>query len=115
MRRPVRLTPAQEHAAESALLHTPAAMAVFEDFEQCVLKFKGHCGSSTNLLKMPVPFAYFHVLKLLLLDARSLRLTQSSESIQRRQSKNSRRFDAYKASSKLRVHVTGNNVPSISK
>jgi hypothetical protein len=56
-----------EHEAESALLHTPAAMQVFEDFEHCVLKFKSHCGASLNLLKMPVPFAYFHVLKLLLI------------------------------------------------
>ena len=58
---------AAEHEAESALLHTPAAMHVFEDFENCVLKLKGHCGASLNLLKMPVPFAYFHVLKFLLI------------------------------------------------
>lgn len=61
-----------EHEAESVLLHTPAAMAVFEDFETCVLKFKSHCGASTNLLKMPVPFAYFHVLKLLLMISLAL-------------------------------------------
>lgn len=63
---------ASEHDAESALLHTPGAMAVFENFEQCVLKFKSCCGSATNLLKMPVPFAYFHVLKLLLMISLAL-------------------------------------------
>lgn len=61
-----------EHEAEAALLQTPAAMAVFEDFEQAVLKFKSNCGAASNLLKMPVPFAYFHVLKLLLIIAMAL-------------------------------------------
>jgi hypothetical protein len=46
-----------EHEAEATLLMAPAAMAVYRDFEGTVLKFKGHCGASTNLLKMPVPFA----------------------------------------------------------
>ena len=27
------------------------------------MRFKMHCGKSLNLLKMPVPFAYYHVLK----------------------------------------------------
>ena len=61
-----------EHEAESALLQTPAAMAIYEDFEQAVLKFKSCCGQATNLLKMPVPFAYFHVLKLLLIISLAL-------------------------------------------
>ena len=69
---PKKPSASAEHEAESALLHTPAAMAVFEDFETCVLKFKSHCGASTNLLKMPVPFAYFHVLKLLLMISLAL-------------------------------------------
>lgn len=58
---------AAESDAEATLLMTPAAMAVLNDFEQAVLKFKSNCGQATNLLKMPVPFAYFHVLKLLLI------------------------------------------------
>ena len=69
---PKKLSASAEHEAESTLLHTPAAMAVFGAFEQAVLKFKGHCGASTHLLKMPVPFAYFHVLKLLLIVSLSL-------------------------------------------
>jgi len=64
---PKKPSASAEHEAEATLLHTPGAMAIFEDFEQTVLKFKGHCGVATNLLKMPVPFAYFHVLKLLLM------------------------------------------------
>ena len=42
-------------------------MSVFEDFEKCVMRFKGHSGQAEALVKMPVPFAYFHILKLLLI------------------------------------------------
>lgn len=63
---------AAEHHAENALLHTPAAMLVFEDFEKCVLRFKGHCGQAEALMRMPVPYAYFHVLKLLLIISLSM-------------------------------------------
>ena len=67
-----RLSAAAENVAEATLLATPAAMAVLNDFEQAALKFKSHCGASSNLLKMPVPFAYFHVLKLLLIISLAL-------------------------------------------
>ena len=66
---PKKPSAAQVHEGESALLHTPAAMAMFAEFQQVALKFRGNCGSNTNLLNMPVPFAYFHILKFMLLIA----------------------------------------------
>jgi len=60
-------TVAQSHETENNLLHTPAAMRLLADFEEVALKFRSCCSGSLNLLNMPVPFAYFHLLKATLL------------------------------------------------
>ena len=34
----------------------------YQRFEQCALDLRGNCSQITNLLKQPVPYAYFHLL-----------------------------------------------------
>jgi hypothetical protein len=69
---PKKLSVAQEHEAESALLHKPAGMLTFQAFEAVALRFRGLSSSSLALLTMPVPYAYYHLLRLLNLIALSL-------------------------------------------
>jgi len=42
-------------------------LAIFNAFEAVARDFGAHCSSAVELLQAPVPFPYFHVLKLLLL------------------------------------------------
>jgi len=42
-------------------------VAVHAQFQACAFRLRGHMNTIVNLLKQPVPFPYFHVLKLLLL------------------------------------------------
>jgi len=65
-------TPAGEHADGSALLRDPSLCMVYEAFESNALAFRKNCSQTLEILMMPVPFAYFHATKLLLLTALSI-------------------------------------------
>lgn len=45
---------------------------VHNRFESVALEFRRHCSGTLSLLRMPVPFAYFHILKILLLITLSI-------------------------------------------
>jgi len=73
--KPPGLTPpnAPPEPSEHAMLLTmPAVAAIHNRFESTALEFRRHCSGTLALLRMPVPFAYFHVLKLLLLVSLSI-------------------------------------------
>jgi len=51
------------------LLCDPGLMLVYGSFETVALTFRKNCSQTLEILHMPVPFAYFHATKLLLLSA----------------------------------------------
>ena len=44
-------------------------MLVFGAFEKVALDFRKNCSETLEVLNMPVPFAYFHATRILLLSA----------------------------------------------
>lgn len=52
-----------------SVLTTMPQLTIFNNFNAVVQDFSGHCSSIMEVLQQPVPFPYFHVLKLLLLLA----------------------------------------------
>jgi len=71
---PVKWALAEVHSALIALAPKDGASGlshrdaeVFRGFEGTAFTFRGHSSNITNLLRAPVPFAYFHVVKVLLM------------------------------------------------
>jgi len=67
----------QEHQQRSDLTHSdlladPGMMVVYSSFEAIALTFRRNCSETLEVLNMPVPFAYFHATKLLLLSSLSI-------------------------------------------
>ena len=50
-----------------SVLTTMPQLTVFSNFNLIMQEFSGHCIATMEVLQQPVPFPYFHVLKLLLL------------------------------------------------
>jgi len=51
------------------LLGDPGLMTVYSAFESVALNFRHFCSETLEIMNMPVPYAYFHATKLLLLSA----------------------------------------------
>lgn len=54
------------------LLAEAGLMTVYTSFETIALTFRRNCAETLEVLNMPVPFAYFHATKLLLLSSLSI-------------------------------------------
>lgn len=55
-----------EPSESAVLLANPGAANVHHRFEEVALRFRQNCSQTLAMLRMPVPFAYFHVLKVLI-------------------------------------------------
>lgn len=62
-----------EAEEEGMLMRNPGLVAIYSEFERVALAFRAHCGRMAGMLGMPVPYGYFHLLKLMM--ALSLLLT----------------------------------------
>lgn len=61
--------PEREGGPQKSQLTTMPQLSIFGNFEKCMEDFCAHCGATMEVLNQPVPFPYFHILKLLLLVA----------------------------------------------
>ena len=60
---------ANDALTEDDLLRDSGLMTTYSAFESCALTFRRNCAETLEIMNMPVPFAYFHATKLLLLSA----------------------------------------------
>ena len=61
-------TPASREKPKAApVLYTMPQLKIFDSFESHAFAFRGHCGQTNAMMASPVPYPYFHALKILLL------------------------------------------------
>jgi hypothetical protein len=52
--------------AQGMLIHNTGLNNIYMNFERAALAFRGHCGQMVGTLQMPIPFGYFHLMRLTL-------------------------------------------------